>query len=115
MSARVRTCDIVSRYGGDEFVVVLPSLPEETCLARIAEAVAERIALPYWINGREQHLSASVGGAVFPRDGEDAETLLHRADEKMYDVKHRNARATSAGAAERGGAQRFRRRRNDKT
>jgi diguanylate cyclase (GGDEF)-like protein len=115
MSARVRTGDIVCRYGGDEFVVVLPSLPDEGCLTPIAEAVAERVALPYWIKGQEQHLSASVGEAVYPRDGEDAESLLHRADENMYKAKHGAAHPPSNGASASGTLQSLCRRRNDKS
>lgn len=114
MSARVRTGDIVCRYGGDEFVVVLPSLPDEGCLSRIAEAVAGRVALPYWIKGQEQHLSAAVGQSLYPRDGKDAETLLRRADENMYKVKHGNAEVPANSASDGAALQRFCRRRNDK-
>jgi diguanylate cyclase (GGDEF)-like protein len=114
MSARVRTGDIVCRYGGDEFVVVLPSLPDEGCLSRISEAVAARVALPYWIKGQEQHLSAAVGQSIYPRDGKDADTLLHRADENMYKVKHGRAEAPAASPADCETLQRFCRRRNDK-
>jgi len=111
ISARVRTGDIVCRYGGDEFVVVLPSLPDMDCLTRIAEAVAQRVALPYWIKGREQHLSAAVGESIYPRDGVDADSLLHRADENMYLIKHGSAQPGTAAAP--GAAQRLCRRRND--
>ncbi len=90
ISARVRTGDIVCRYGGDEFVVVLPSLPDAGCLARVADAVSERVALPYWISGQEQHLSAAVGESIYPRDAVDAESLLHRADQNMYRLKSRS-------------------------
>ncbi len=113
MSSTVRTGDIVCRYGGDEFVVVLPSLPDEGCLARIAEGMAERIALPYWISGQEQHLSASVGKSLYPRDGGNAEALLQRADENMYEGKLDAAYPPRGGAPESGKRQRFHRRRND--
>jgi len=115
MSARVRTGDILCRYGGDEFVVVLPSLPDGGCLTRIAEAVAERIALPYWIKGQEQHLSASVGEAIYPRDGADAEALLHVADQNMYNVKKGAAQHAPQGASQSGPLHLLCRRRNDKS
>jgi GGDEF domain-containing protein len=77
--------------------------------------VAERIALPYWIKGREQHLSASVGEAVYPRDGEDAESLLHRADENMYKVKRGCPRPSTCGTPDSGALHRLCRRRDDKS
>jgi diguanylate cyclase (GGDEF)-like protein len=92
ISARVRTGDIVCRYGGDEFVVVLPSLPDAGCVARVADAVRERVALPYWIKGQEQHLSAAVGESIYPFDAADADSLLQAADQNMYRLKTRSGR-----------------------
>ena len=114
MSARVRTGDILCRYGGDEFVVVLPSLPDVSCLSRIAQAVAERIALPYWIRGQEQHLSAAVGEAIYLRDGVDADALLHVADQNMYNVKKGAAEPQAADASQTAPLHLLCRRRNDK-
>jgi diguanylate cyclase (GGDEF)-like protein len=111
ISARVRTGDIVCRYGGDEFVVVLPSLPDTDCLARVADAVRDRVALPYWIKGHEQHLSAAIGESVYPRDGVDADTLLHRADQNMY--KRKTGSGTLVSGAE--APQALDRRRDDKS
>jgi diguanylate cyclase len=113
ISARVRNGDIVCRYGGDEFVVVLPSAPDPLAVSRVADSIRERVSLPYWINGEEQHLTAAIGESLYPHDGENAELLLHRADEAMYRLKARIARPmVSLGHVP---SQRLSRRRNDKS
>jgi diguanylate cyclase (GGDEF)-like protein len=113
ITARVRTGDLVCRYGGDEFVVVLPSVPDAAAVSRVADMIRERVALPYWIQGNEQHLTAAIGESMYPRDGDSAEVLLHRADQAMYRVKARLARPMmSLGSTP---YQRLSRRRNDKS
>jgi len=113
ISARVRTGDLVCRYGGDEFVVVLPNVPDTAAVSRVADMIRERVALPYWIQGNEQHLTAAIGESMYPRDGDSAEVLLHRADQAMYRLKARLARPMlSLGATP---YQRLSRRRNDKS
>jgi diguanylate cyclase (GGDEF)-like protein len=113
IAARVRTGDLVCRYGGDEFVVVLPSVPDAAAVSRVADMIRERVALPYWIQGNEQHLTAAIGESMYPRDGDSAETLLHRADQAMYRLKARLARPMmSLGTTP---YQRLSRRRNDKS
>jgi diguanylate cyclase len=92
VAARVRTGDFVCRYGGDEFVVVLPNVPDESAVTRVADTIRERVALPYWIQGNEQHLTAAIGASMYPHDGGSAEELLHRADLAMYRLKARLAR-----------------------
>jgi diguanylate cyclase (GGDEF)-like protein len=92
IASRVRTGDIVCRYGGDEFVVLLPSVPDAAAVSRVADTIRERVALPYWIEGNEQHLTAAIGESMYPHDGDSAEVLLHRADQAMYRLKARLAR-----------------------
>jgi diguanylate cyclase (GGDEF)-like protein len=92
IAARVRTGDIVCRYGGDEFVVLLPSVPDAAAVTRVADTIRARVALPYWIEGNEQHLTAAIGESLYPQDGESADVLLHRADQAMYRLKARLAR-----------------------
>jgi diguanylate cyclase (GGDEF)-like protein len=90
--ARVRAGDICCRYGGDEFVVVLPGVPDPFPVSRIADAIRERISLPYWIGNDHQQLTASIGESMYPHHGENAAKLLHRADEAMYRLKSRIVR-----------------------
>jgi diguanylate cyclase (GGDEF)-like protein len=113
IAARVRTGDIVCRYGGDEFVVVLPSAPDPLAVSRVADAIRERVSLPYWINGEAQFLTAAIGESLHPHDGESAAALLHRADAAMYSLKARLARPlVSLGSSPQ---QRLSRRRNDRS
>lgn len=100
IGARVRTGDIVCRYGGDEFVVLLPNVPDASAVSRVADIIRERVALPYRIGGSEQHLSAAIGESMYPHDGQSAAVLLHRADQAMYRLKSRLSRPlVSLGSA----------------
>jgi diguanylate cyclase (GGDEF)-like protein len=113
ISARVRTGDAVARYGGDEFVVVLPAVPDPSAVSRVADTIRERISLPYWINGEEQHLTAAIGESLYPHDGDNAAMLLDRADVAMYRMKQRLARPmVTLGCVPH---QRLGRRRNDRS
>ena len=112
VAARVRAEDYVCRYGGDEFVVILPNVPSAAAVTRVADNIRERMALPHLIEGREQHLTAAVGESLYPRDGDDAAQLLNRADQDMYRLKARLSRPMmSLGSMPQ---QRPTRRRNDK-
>jgi len=91
IAARVRNGDFVCRYGGDEFVVILPCVPDAAAVSRVAEAIRERVALPYRIRGCEQHLTAAIGESMYPHDGDSAAELLQRSDQAMYRLKARAA------------------------
>jgi diguanylate cyclase (GGDEF)-like protein len=113
ISARVRTGDVVCRYGGDEFVVVLPAVPDPLAVSRVADTIRERVSLPYWVNGDEQHLTAAIGESLYPHDGNSAAMLLDRADVAMYRLKARLTRPmVSLGHVP---PPRLARRRNDKS
>src|SRR3984957_3548397 len=110
--SRVRTGDICCRYGGDEFVVVLPGVPDPFPVSRVADAIRERVSLPYWIGNDQQQLTASIGESIYPHHGENAAKLLHRADEAMYRLKARIVRPDTGQSLP---PPRLSRRRNDKS
>lgn len=83
----VRNSDTVSRQGGDEFVVVLAELAEVNDAAAIADKILLALRTPHRIDEHHLHLTASIGIAIYPDDGTDAETLLKNADFAMYHAK----------------------------
>ncbi|HYR28711.1 MAG TPA: EAL domain-containing protein [Thermoanaerobaculia bacterium] len=83
----VREGDTVARVGGDEFTIVLQEIQRPDDAAAIAKKVIRSIADPIEVNGHKLYVTTSIGVTVYPRDGEDAETLLKNADAAMYRAK----------------------------
>lgn len=83
----VRDSDTVSRYGGDEFLVLLSDVSQPSDAALLAGKMSSALAAPIRVGDYLFHVSASVGIALYPDDGEDATTLINRADAAMYRVK----------------------------
>ncbi|MCG9024998.1 diguanylate cyclase [Laribacter hongkongensis] len=83
----VRTGDAVGRMGGDEFVVLLARLEYPRDAAAVADKLLAALLEPFVLSGQRVESPASIGVAMFPQDGEDADTLLRHADAAMYDVK----------------------------
>ncbi|MFM9968778.1 MAG: putative bifunctional diguanylate cyclase/phosphodiesterase [Burkholderiales bacterium] len=77
----------VARLGGDEFIVLLTALKQVDDAAKVADRMLEALREPLVVEGQEIWISASVGIASYPKDGETAETLLMRADAAMYSAK----------------------------
>jgi len=79
----------IARLGGDEFTVVLSEVDDATTVASIARRLLRSLDHPFEINGHEIFADASLGIAIFPNDGEDADSLLRKADTAMYAAKKR--------------------------
>lgn len=88
LESTVRDADTVCRYGGDEFLVLLSELAQSSDAALIARKMLDAIAEPCRVGtDQELHLTASLGIALFPEDGADAESLVRNADAAMYRAK----------------------------
>ena len=83
----LRQADLVARHGGDEFVVLAEDGAGPDSLATLARRLVDALGAPYLVQGHECLITASMGLAVFPEDGQDAATLLRHADIAMYRAK----------------------------
>jgi diguanylate cyclase (GGDEF)-like protein/PAS domain S-box-containing protein len=84
----VRESDTVSRHGGDEFLILLSEVDQPEDAGLIAEKIVSSISEPHHVSGHELSLTASVGIALYPEDGQDPQSLIMRADTAMYHAKH---------------------------
>lgn len=87
LGSTLRAGDTVARLGGDEFVLLLPGVQGADEARRVGEKVVAALEVPIPFHGAEFAVSASVGVALFPRDGSEPETLMRRADKAMYRAK----------------------------
>lgn len=87
LNACLRRSDSVARIGGDEFTLLLTHIENSTDVAHIAEKIIDLISEPSTINGYEVAVGCSIGIAVYPQAGHDAESLLKNADMAMYKAK----------------------------
>jgi diguanylate cyclase (GGDEF)-like protein/PAS domain S-box-containing protein len=85
--ASLRGSDTVGRLGGDEFVVLLSHVDGDRDAADVAAKILAAVSVPHHIGGNAIVVTPSIGIAMFPRDGQDAATLLANADTAMYQAK----------------------------
>ena len=83
----VRTHDTIARQGGDEFIVLLDQLEGHQGATRVAEKILDALRAAFMVGGADQHVSGSIGIALYPDDGHDAPTLLKNADTAMFHGK----------------------------
>lgn len=92
LQGQLRTCDTVSRFGGDEFIILLTKLGKDEInakeeLYKIAKKLLHAIALPYQLANLEYICTASIGGTLFVNDERTVDDILKDADAAMYEVK----------------------------
>ena len=90
-----RTLEAVGRLGGDEFVALLPEVVDERDAERVAERVLELMREPILVGDQECFVTASVGIAMFPRDGTTVADLMRNSDVAMYSVKAQGRNAAT--------------------
>ncbi len=91
VTARLLTCgrkeDTIARLGGDDFVFLLEDVQQEDRVAAFARKIVKILESPFQVENHECFVTVSIGISLFPKDGEDVETLLKNADTAMYRSK----------------------------
>ncbi|MEQ8709445.1 MAG: diguanylate cyclase [Rhodospirillales bacterium] len=84
----MRDSDTISRFGGDEFVVLIENMPERSHSQIVGKKIVDVIKQPIVIDGSQADVSASVGIALYPDGGQSADDLIKNADTAMYEAKN---------------------------
>ena len=98
-----RTLEAVGRLGGDEFVALLPEVGDEPDAQRVADRILEAMREPIFVAGQECFVTASVGLAMFPRDGLNLVDLMRNSDVAMYAAKQAGRNAAAVYSPQLGG------------
>ena len=87
LSSCLRESDTIARWGGDEFTLLLPQISSAEDAAKSAQRLIEALKPAFHLGVHELYISSSIGIALYPHDGDDAQTLLKNADAALYRVK----------------------------
>ncbi|MCK9608730.1 MAG: EAL domain-containing protein [Methylomonas sp.] len=85
----VRESDTVARLGGDEFTLILDELDDISSVERVIQNILQKLAEPFQLKDKQAFVSASIGVTIYPKDGDDKETLIKNADQAMYTAKQK--------------------------
>ena len=83
----VRACDMVSRFGGDEFIIIMENLKNTDVINSTCQRIIDEVGRTIVLGENKGHVTASIGVAVFPNDGDDMNKLIKKADNAMYMAK----------------------------
>jgi len=87
LKINLRAVDVASRFGGDEFVILIEEVSDPNHVATVARKILTSIIKPITIMGQEYRITASIGICMFPKDAEDEQSLMKNADIAMYLAK----------------------------
>ena len=91
LSNNIRNEDILARYGGDEFVILISPLSDDSAICRIKEKVERSLSQPFDVSGNMIKVGVSIGTSIFPDETTDLPALLEAADQRMYDCKNQKS------------------------
>jgi len=98
MARRIRACvrtdDTVARMGGDEFTVILPKIKDAEGADKVSGKILASLGEPFLLSGRKLLMTASIGIAIYPDNGQNYTSLLKHADTAMYKVKEKGRNAS---------------------
>lgn len=83
----LRSCDTISRFGGDEFNILVTEVTQESDIQMVAHKIIRSMEYPFYLDDRELYVTCSIGIAIYPKDCQDAENLVKKADTALYRAK----------------------------
>jgi diguanylate cyclase (GGDEF)-like protein len=96
LSECVRKSDTVARIGGDEFTIILSEIKNLDNARQFIDKIQAALAQPLWLKNSPRGIKASIGLALFPEEGVDADDLMRRVDQRMYAEKPSRRQNTAA-------------------